>query len=119
MYGAKILQHTPVTGLEHLSDGSWRVETSKGSLEAKQVVNCSGFWAKEVGQMCGMNLPLVPMEHQYVVTKSVPEVQALKREFPVLRDLDGSYYLRQERDGILVGPYEVDCQSRADWVSMF
>ena len=66
--------------------------------------------------MCDMNLPLVPMEHQYVVSKSVPEIQALKREIPVLRDLNGSYYLRQERDGILVGPYEMDAQARADWV---
>ena len=66
--------------------------------------------------MCGMKLPLVPMEHQYVVSKSVPKIQALKREIPVLRDLDGSYYLRQERDGILVGPYEMDARARADWV---
>ena len=69
--------------------------------------------------MCGMRLPLVPMEHQYVVSKSVPEIQALKREIPVLRDLDGSYYLRQERDGILVGPYEMDARARADWVGWF
>ena len=66
--------------------------------------------------MCGMNLPLVPMEHQYLVTKSIPEVQALKREIPVLRDLEGSYYLRMERDGLLIGPYEKGCQAREDWV---
>ena len=76
----------------------------------------AGFWAKDVAKMCDMNLPLVPMEHQYVVSKSVPEIQALKREIPVLRDLNGSYYLRQERDGILVGPYEMDAQARTDWV---
>ena len=68
--------------------------------------------------MCGMDLPLVPMEHQYLVTKSLPEVQALKREIPVLRDLEGSYYLRMERDGLLIGPYEKVCQSREDWVSI-
>ena len=77
-----------------------------------------GFWGKEVGSMCGMDLPLVPMEHQYLVTKSLPEVQALKREIPVLRDLEGSYYLRMERDGLLIGPYEKGCQSREDWVSV-
>ena len=77
-----------------------------------------GFWGKEVGSMCGMDLPLVPMEHQYLVTKSLPEVQALKREIPVLRDLEGSYYLRMERDGLLIGPYEKGCQSREDWVSI-
>ena len=68
--------------------------------------------------MCGMDLPLVPMEHQYLVTKSIPAVQALKREIPVLRDLEGSYYLRMERDGLLIGPYEKGCQSREDWVTM-
>ena len=66
--------------------------------------------------MCGMDLPLVPMEHQYLVTKSIPEVQALKREIPVLRDLEGSYYLRMERDGLLIGPYEKECQAREEWV---
>ena len=66
-----------------------------------------------------MDLPLVPMEHQYLVTKSIPEVQALKREIPVLRDLEGSYYLRMERDGLLIGPYEKGCQSREDWVILF
>ena len=76
-----------------------------------------GFWGKEVGNMCGMDLPLVPMEHQYLVTKSIPEVQALKREIPVLRDLEGSYYLRMERDGLLIGPYEKGCQSREEWVT--
>ena len=87
------------------------LETSRKCLNIS-----AGFWAKDVAAMCGMKLPLVPMEHQYVVSKSVPEIQALKREIPVLRDLDGSYYLRQERDGILVGPYEMDARARADWV---
>ena len=77
-----------------------------------------GFWGKEVGNMCGMDLPLVPMEHQYLVTKSIPAVQELKREIPVLRDLEGSYYLRMERDGLLIGPYEKGCQSREDWVTI-
>ena len=56
--------------------------------------------------MAGLDLPLVPVQHQYLVTKSVPEVQALTREIPVLRHLEGSFYLRQERDGLLIGPYE-------------
>ena len=65
-----------------------------------------------------MHLPLVPMQHQYLVTKSVPEVQALKKEFPVLRHLEGSFYLRQERDGLLIGPYESEEANKAceDWV---
>lgn len=56
--------------------------------------------------MIGLEHPLIPVQHQYVVTSTIPEVKALKRELPVLRDLEGSYYLRQERDGLLFGPYE-------------
>lgn len=56
--------------------------------------------------MIGLPHPLIPVHHQYIVTATIPEVKALKKEFPVIRDLEGSYYLRQERDGILFGPYE-------------
>src|SRR6218665_1484615 len=56
--------------------------------------------------MVGLDLPVVPVHHQYLVTSSIPEVQRLKAELPVIRDLDGSYYLRQEKDGLLMGPYE-------------
>lgn len=66
----------------------------------------SGFWAREVGQMIGFDHPTIPVHHQYVVTATVPEVKALKKELAVIRDLEGSYYLRQERDGLLFGPYE-------------
>lgn len=78
-----------------------------------------GFWAREFGKLCGLDLPLVPMQHQYLVTSSVPEVQQLKREIPVLRHLEGSFYLRQERDGLLIGPYESveSCKACEDWVS--
>ena len=65
-----------------------------------------GFWGREVGKMAGADHPLIPIHHQYLVTTSVPEVQQLKKEMPVFRDLEGSYYIRQERDGLLVGPYE-------------
>ncbi|XP_016116054.1 dimethylglycine dehydrogenase, mitochondrial [Sinocyclocheilus grahami] len=66
----------------------------------------SGFWARELGQMIGFQHPTIPVHHQYVVTATVPEVKALEAELPVIRDLEGSYYLRQERDGLLFGPYE-------------
>lgn len=65
-----------------------------------------GFWGREVGLMAGMDLPLVAIHHQYVVTSTIPEVAALKHEVPVIRDLEGSYYCRQERQGLLFGPYE-------------
>ncbi len=79
----------------------------------------AGFWAKEVAEKHGLFLPLVPIHHQYLVTKSVPDVQKeLNQELPVLRDLDGSYYLRQERDGLLIGPYESpeSMKLSEDWV---
>lgn len=66
----------------------------------------TGFWAQELGQLVGLEHPTIPVHHQYVVTATIPEVKALKQELPVIRDLEGSYYLRQERDGLLFGPYE-------------
>ena len=72
-------------------------------MNADLVINAAGFWGKEIGALAGLNLPLVPMQHQYLVTKTVPEVKALNREFPVLRHLEGSFYCRQERDGLLIG----------------
>lgn len=69
--------------------------------------------------MVGLEHPLIPVQHQYVVTSTIPEVKALKRELPVLRDLEGSYYLRQERDGLLFGPYESQekMQVQDSWVT--
>ena len=104
--GARLEQNCCVTGLHQRSDGGWDVETDKGVVKAKRVINCCGFHGREVGLMAGLDLPLVPVQHQYLVTKSVPEVQRLKKEIPVLRHLEGSFYLRQERDGLLIGPYE-------------
>uniref|UniRef100_A0A480SKT5 Dimethylglycine dehydrogenase, mitochondrial n=2 Tax=Sus scrofa TaxID=9823 RepID=A0A480SKT5_PIG len=105
-YGALLKYPAPVTSLKPRSDGTWDVETPQGSMRANRIVNAAGFWAREVGQMIGLEHPLIPVQHQYVVTSTIPEVKALKRELPVLRDLEGSYYLRQERDGLLFGPYE-------------
>ncbi|XP_036770038.2 dimethylglycine dehydrogenase, mitochondrial isoform X1 [Manis pentadactyla] len=105
-YGALLKYPAPVTSLKSRSDGTWDVETPQGSMRANRIVNAAGFWAHEVGKMIGLEHPLIPVQHQYVVTSTIPEVKALKRELPVLRDLEGSYYLRQERDGLLFGPYE-------------
>ena len=104
--GARLEQNCAVTGLRLREDGGWEVETQRGTVRANRVINCCGFHGREVGLMAGLELPLVPVQHQYLVTKSVPEVQALSREIPVLRHLEGSFYLRQERDGLLIGPYE-------------
>ncbi|CAL8320255.1 unnamed protein product [Lota lota] len=106
MYGAQIYNPAPVTGLTPTSDGQWDVQTPHGTIRAKRIVNATGFWAREVGNLIGFQHPTIPVHHQYVVTATVPEVKALKTELPVIRDLEGSYYLRQERDGLLFGPYE-------------
>ncbi|XP_041706570.1 dimethylglycine dehydrogenase, mitochondrial isoform X1 [Coregonus clupeaformis] len=106
MYGAQIYNPAPVSGLTPTSDGKWDVQTPHGTIRANSIVNATGFWAREVGQLIGLEHPTIPVHHQYVVTATVPEVKALKTELPVIRDLEGSYYLRQERDGLLFGPYE-------------
>jgi dimethylglycine dehydrogenase len=104
--GARAHRHTRVTGLERVRGGEWRVTTSAGEWLAEIVVNAAGTWAREIGQLVGLDLPIVPMEHQYLVTEAIPEVAALDRELPLLREVDVSYYLRQEADGLLLGPYE-------------
>lgn len=106
MYGAQLYFPAQVTKLTPRSDGSWDVETPNGTIHANRIVNTAGFWAREVGKLIGLSHPLIPVHHQYIITASVPAVKELKRELPVLRDLEGSYYLRQERDGLLFGPYE-------------
>lgn len=106
MYGAQIYSPAPVTGLVPLPDGRWDVQTPHGTIRANRIVNATGFWARELGQLIGLEHPTIPVHHQYVVTATIPEVKALKQELPVIRDLEGSYYLRQERDGLLFGPYE-------------
>ncbi|XP_078368879.1 dimethylglycine dehydrogenase, mitochondrial-like [Oculina patagonica] len=105
-YGAELYMPAPVTSLSQRTDGGWDVGTEHGTIRAKQVVNAAGFWGREVGLMAGMDLPMVAIHHQYVVTSTIPEVAALKHEIPVIRDLEGSYYCRQERQGLLFGPYE-------------
>eukprot|EP00079_Xenopus_tropicalis_P012797 XP_002940239.2 PREDICTED: dimethylglycine dehydrogenase, mitochondrial isoform X1 [Xenopus tropicalis] len=105
-YGAQLYYPAEVTGLIPQPNGTWDVVTAHGTIHANRIVNAAGFWAREVGKLIGLPHPLIPVHHQYVVTATVPEVKALNRELPVLRDLEGSYYLRQERDGLLFGPYE-------------
>ena len=73
-----MIQKTEVTKLNCKDNGSWDIETNQGTLNAGLVINAAGFWAKEVGQLAGLDLPLVPMQHQYLVTKTVPEVKVSK-----------------------------------------
>lgn len=104
--GAQVLRHTKVTGVAQLGDGRWRVTTDKGAITADIVVNAAGTWAREIGALSGLDLPIVAIEHQYLVFDAMPEVMALKAEPPIVREVDVSYYLRQERQGMLLGPYE-------------
>ncbi len=106
MNGAKIYRNSPVTATTQLPNGGWLVETPQGKIETRAVVNCAGLWGREVGKLAGLNLPLMPMEHQYFVSENIPEIEALGREIPLIHDNDGEYYMRQEGKGLLVGAYE-------------
>ncbi len=107
MRGVKIYRQCPVTATT-AQPGGWLVETPQGSIFAEYVVNCAGLWGREVGRMAGLNLPLMPLEHQYFVTENIPEIEALDHEIPLIHDNDGEYYMRQEGKGLLVGAYESD-----------
>ena len=105
--GARIRRQTRVTGLEQQANGEWLVRTDKGDVRAEIVVNAAGYRAGEIMAMVGRHLPIAVMSHQYLVTEDVPELQARKEQrLPLLRDPDTSYYLRQEREGFILGPYE-------------
>ncbi len=104
--GAQIHRFTPVTGTVAQPDGSWIVQTPRGDIHTKWVVNAAGLWAREVAALAGLQLPLQPTEHQYFVTETIPEIAAMDRRLPSVSDRDGEYYLRQEGKGLLVGAYE-------------
>jgi dimethylglycine dehydrogenase len=108
--GAEIVRHNPVRSIESRDSGEWKVRTAEGDVTAEHVVNAAGTWCREIGAMLGLDLPVVPLLHQYVVTDRVPEIADRiaigAKELPIIRDPEESWYLRQERDGFIVGPYE-------------
>jgi dimethylglycine dehydrogenase len=106
--GADVIQHNRVLSIEQLPDGDWELSTEKGSVVAEHVINAGGLWARQVGQMVGLDLPLIPMQHHYLVTEDVPEVAALDRPMPAVTDLEGFTYLQRERNGVLLGVYETN-----------
>ncbi|CAI2934767.1 GcvT family protein [Aminobacter niigataensis] len=106
--GAEIVEHNRVLELNRRADGQWDVVTEKGTIVAEHVVNAAGLWAKQVGRMVGIDLPVSPMEHHYLVTEAIPEIQALDKELPLIVDLEGFTYMRQEQKGLLLGIYEID-----------
>jgi dimethylglycine dehydrogenase len=112
--GAEIYRHTWVSSLEHRADGTWTVVTEHGGerhdIHAEHVVNAGGLWAREVGRMAGLELPVLAMQHHYLVTEPMAEVAehvaATGREMPMAMDFKGEIYIRQEGDGMLLGTYE-------------
>lgn len=104
--GAEINRFTKVNGLTQRRDHSWDVDTDKGSIHAEHVVNAGGLWAREIGRLVGLKLPVLAMEHHYIVTEPVPELAGLDREIINTSDFTGEIYLRQEGQGVLLGTYE-------------
>ncbi len=112
--GAEIHRFTPVTATEPQPDGSWIVRTPRGDIRTDWVINAAGLWGREVAALAGITLPLLPTEHQYFVTETIAEIEAMDRRLPSVADRDGEYYLRQEGKGLLVGAYEKDVRFWAE-----
>lgn len=116
--GAKIIRFCPVTAARREKD-EWILTTPKGEIACEYVVNAAGYYAREVGKLFGRDVPMMVMSHQYILFDEIPELAAWSKEvghkLPLLRDVDSSYYLRQEKNGMNLGPYERNC--RAHWVT--
>jgi dimethylglycine dehydrogenase len=106
--GADVIEHDRVVSLSASPGDGWRVETERGRVEAGHVVNAAGLWARRVGRMVGIDHPIAPMPHHYLVTDTIAEVAAIKGEMPKVIDLEGFTYLRREGNGLLLGVYEQD-----------
>jgi dimethylglycine dehydrogenase len=106
LQGASVERFTRVLSLSPRSDGSWDVVTDKGNVHAEHVVNCGGLWAREIGHMVGIELPVLAMEHHYLITEDIPELKGRDKEIVNTTDYAGEIYMRQERGGALIGTYE-------------
>ena len=108
--GAEINRHTTVIAIERRPSGEWKVATDKGDIVCEHVVSATGNFARATGRMVGINVPVIPVQHQYIVTEAHPEIVARKAkglpEMGVLRESDSSWYMREEAGGLLLGPYE-------------
>jgi dimethylglycine dehydrogenase len=109
--GATIYRNTTVTALEQLENGHWKVTTDKGEITAEHVISCTGNFARKTGEMVGINIPVIPVEHQYIVTEPHPAILERRKqglpEMGVLRESDSAWYMREEAGGLILGPYEV------------
>lgn len=108
--GAVIYRNTAVTAIAQRPGGEWLVSTDQGDILCEHVVSCSGNFARQTGAMVGLDIPVIPVEHQYIVTEPHPAIMARRAqglpEMAVLRESDASYYMREEAGGLLLGPYE-------------
>lgn len=108
--GAEINRYTSVTGVERTASGEWLVRTDKGDIACEHVVSASGNFARRTGAMFGLDVPVIPVEHQYIVTEPHPAIVERHRqglpEMGVLRESDSSWYMREENGGLILGPYE-------------
>ncbi|MEM9426335.1 MAG: FAD-dependent oxidoreductase [Pseudomonadota bacterium] len=107
--GAEVIEHNRVLELIQTPDG-WDVVTEKGTIHAEHVVNAAGLWAKQVGRMAGIELPVSPLNHHYLISDTIPELEDIDFEVPMTVDLEGFTYMRQDQKGILLGIYEIDHQ---------
>jgi dimethylglycine dehydrogenase len=108
--GGEINRNTVVTAIEKTPSGEWKVVTDKGDITCEHIVSATGNFARQTGRMVGINVPVIPVQHQYIVTEQHPEIMARKAkglpEMGVLRESDSSWYMREEAGGLLLGPYE-------------
>ncbi len=111
--GAEIYRHTPVIDLTQKPDGSWIVHTEKGDIHCEKIVNAGGYRCNEIGAMMDVELPVASMEHQYMLTDTIPEIEALGDDFrsPLIRCPSADFYQRAEKKGLLIGFYEQDCKT--------
>jgi dimethylglycine dehydrogenase len=105
--GATVIENNRVLELHQTADG-WQVVTEKGTVTCEHVVNAAGLWAKQVGRMAGIELPVSPLNHHYLISDTIPALETLDFEVPMTVDLEGFTYMRQDQKGILLGIYEVD-----------
>ncbi|MEZ5831961.1 MAG: FAD-dependent oxidoreductase [Dongiaceae bacterium] len=114
MLGAEIVRRNRVTNVKRLSTGEWEVTTEQGSIRCEHVVNAGGYHARQIGLFSGLDLPIVTMQHHYVVTDAVPEFTEMDHEIPVTRDDYFTGYLRREQAGVLIGLYDTHAP-RVKW----
>ncbi len=108
--GGTIYRNTKATAITQQEDDSWIVSTDKGNIACEHVISCTGNFARKTGEMVGLNVPVIPVQHQYIVTEAHPEIEKFRagngEELCVLRESDSAWYMREEAGGLILGPYE-------------